>query len=316
MALSRPAQALLFRALGLGDLLTAVPALRGVRRALPDHSITLATDPELAELVGLTRAVDTLTPARGLATFPWFGPAPEIAVNLHGRGPQSHRLLSRLSPDVLIAYDCPAAHITGPTWRHDEHEVRRWCRLVEEGLGAPADPCDLRLPRPGEPRMSDDRRIAVAVIHPGAAYAARRWPAERFATVAAWLVRRRLRVVVTGSAAEQALAEKVAVSAGLGDEAVMAGRTSMNQLADVVAHARLVVCGDTGTAHLASAFGTPSVVLFGPTPPAWWGPPESGPHVAIWHGHEPGDPYGETPDPALLSIGVDEVLAAAEALLI
>jgi ADP-heptose:LPS heptosyltransferase len=77
----------------------------------------------------------------------------------------------------------------------------------------------------------------------------------------------------------------------------------------VVAAARLVVTGDTGTAHLASAFRTSSVVLFGPTPPAWWGPPP-GPHVVLWHGTEPGDPWGDLPDPALLRISVDEVLKA------
>ncbi|WP_449062773.1 glycosyltransferase family 9 protein, partial [Planomonospora algeriensis] len=62
--------------------------------------------------------------------------------------------------------------------------------------------------------------------------------------------------------------------------------------------------------HLASAFATPSVVLFGPVPPALWGPPPGGPHTALWAGSR-GDPHGERPDPGLLRIEVPQVLDAA-----
>jgi ADP-heptose:LPS heptosyltransferase len=79
-----------------------------------------------------------------------------------------------------------------------------------------------------------------------------------------------------------------------------------------VASARLVVSGDTGMAHLASAYGTPSVLLFGPTPPARWGPPPDGPHTVIWHGYEVGDPSADEVSPALLGIHSAEVLAAAQ----
>src|SRR4029450_13442480 len=91
--------------------------------------------------------------------------------------------------------------------------------------------------------------------------------------------------------------------------------TSLAELAGLVAHARLVVSGDTGIAHLATAYRTPSVVLFGPVPPRRWGPPPDRPyHRAIWHGTrvDPGDAPGPGVHPALLSIGVGEVLAAAE----
>ena len=79
-----------------------------------------------------------------------------------------------------------------------------------------------------------------------------------------------------------------------------------------MAAARLVVCGDTGAAHLATAFATPSVVLFGPMPPALWGPPREGPHTVLWHGTGLGDPWGAQVDPALARIDVPEVLAAAQ----
>jgi uncharacterized protein YjbJ (UPF0337 family) len=63
-------------------------------------------------------------------------------------------------------------------------------------------------------------------------------------------------------------------------------------------------------AHLATAFGTPSVVLFGPTPPHEWGPPPDRPqHRALWAG-ERGDPHATRPDAGLLRIQVDDVIEA------
>jgi ADP-heptose:LPS heptosyltransferase len=301
--------ALVLRALGLGDLLAAVPALRGVRRALPDHHLALATDPALAGLVRLVGGIDELVPARGLEPLDVQQRVVDVAVDLHGKGPLSQPVLQALQPRRLVAFGCAEVGVDGPVWRRDEHEVQRWCRLVSEGLGVETDPADLALPVPPiAPAVS-----GVTVVHPGAAFGARRWPAERFAAVATELTRRGEEVVITGSAAERELAARVASQAGLPSAAVLAGRTDVLQLAAVVAAARLVVTGDTGTAHLASAFRTPSVVLFGPTPPAWWGPPP-GPHVALWHGAEPGDPWGERPDPALLRIGAHEVLAAVDGL--
>src|SRR5581483_1949154 len=68
--------------------------------------------------------------------------------------------------------------------------------------------------------------------------------------------------------------------------------------------------GDTGVAHLATAFGVPSVILFGPIPPAEWGPPPDRPwHRALWAGRR-GDPHGDAPDPGLLALRVDDVLGA------
>lgn len=311
MALSRPT-VLVLRALGLGDMLTAVPALRGVRRALPGHRVRLATDPKLQELVDLVDAVDDLVPARGLEPLSYTDPPPDVAVNLHGKGPQSHRLLATVSPRRTVAFGCAEAGVDGPEWRRDEHEVRRWCRLVHETLGPVPQPPDLRLPAPPAPAPYPPGAV---VVHPGAAQGARRWPVERFGAVAGRLAEQGHPVRVSGSANERERAERVAAQAGLDEGSVVAGDTSLVDLAALVAGAGLVVCGDTGTAHLASAFGTPSVVLFGPTPPAWWGPPEDGPHVVLWHGSQAGDPWGDAPDRALLAITVEEVLAAADELL-
>lgn len=309
MALSRSPAVIALRALGLGDLLTGVPALRGLRRALPDHRLVLATDPALSPLAGQVSAVDEVLPASGLAPLCWPGTPPEIAVNLHGSGPQSHQVLQALRPSRLVAFRHPGVHGQGPAWSREEHEVARWCRLVRSELNAPASVHDLLLPRPAGPRDG------AVVVHPGAAAGSRRWPVERFAAVAAWIASRGLLVAVTGSARERTVAGRLCELAGLPASALLAGRTGLPALMALVASARLLVCGDTGVAHLATAYATPSVVLFGPTSPAVWGPPASGPHTVLWHGEESGDPHSDSLDPALARIQVDEVIAAAAGLL-
>ena len=274
---------LVLRALGIGDLLTSVPALRGLRRSHPDARITLAAPHWLAGLVARLDAVDRLLPTEGLVPLDWRDPPPWLAVNLHGRGPRSTELLAALLPARLIAHgrDVP--------WRDDLHEVHRWCRLLAHH-GIDADPTDLALRRP-------------VIVHPGASHPARRWPAERYAEVVWSLSDAGEDVVVTGSAAERDLVHQVA---GIRGCPHVGG--PLTQLADLVARARLVVCGDTGMAHLASAYGTPSVVLFGPVSPARWGPPP-GPHQVLWAGTT-GDTFADEPDPGLLRITVADVLDA------
>jgi ADP-heptose:LPS heptosyltransferase len=312
VALSLRPTLVALRALGLGDFLTGLPALRALRSARPDWELVLATSAQLRPLVELAGGVDRVLPTEGLSKeLVWAGPRPALAVNLHGRGPESTRLLAQLDAARLVAFDCPEAAVAGPTWRADEHEVSRWCRLLEETLGLRTDAADLGLPRPGVAPPVE----GAVVIHPGAAFASRRWPMERFAAVAARAAAWRLPVAVTGSLAERQLAVSVAAGAGLPQTAVLAGRTALVELAALVSSARLVVSGDTGVAHLATAYGTPSVVLFGPISPHLWGPQPGGPHRALWHEGPEGDPWGNQVDPGLLEITVSEVLAAAEQLL-
>lgn len=303
-------QALVLRALGVGDLLTAVPALDGVRRALPGHETVLAAPESLRPLVGLVRSVDRLLPTPGLGPVPWSGDPPAVAVNLHGRGPQSHRVLASLSPGRLVAYANVEAGVDGPAYREDEHEVHRWARLVAESFGVDVDPGDLRIDRPTAPPPVRD----AVVVHPGAKSGSRRWPADRFAAVARFCLDAGFPVVLTGSREEVPLARRVQRRAGMPVESVLAGRTDLGDLAALVAASRLVVSGDTGVAHLASAYATPSVVLFGPTPPSRWGPPARDEHAAVWRpdGDGPGQPLGDELDPSLARISVEEVVAQVD----
>jgi ADP-heptose:LPS heptosyltransferase len=299
---------LILRALGVGDLAAAVPALRGVRAAFPRRSVALAAPAWLTPLIDLVGGVDRVVPIDGLRPVRWDIPRPDIAVNLHGRGPESHRMLRAADPRRLWAFaNLDAGHSSGPTWAEEEHEVRRWCRLLDY-YGVATDPEDLTLTVP--PVMVER---AVTIVHPGAKSPSRRWPTARYAAVVKALTAAGHRVVVTGSASERDIAVRVAALAGLPGRAVLAGRTGLVELAALVAHARLVISGDTGVAHLATAYRTPSVVLFGPMSPARWGPPARAYHRSIWHGRraEPGDAPGPGIHPALLLISVDEVLAAA-----
>lgn len=301
-------QVLALRALGVGDLLTAVPALRALRAAYPQHRLVLAAPAALRELAMLTGAVDELLDTPQLGPLSWRSPPPAVAVNLHGRGPQSTAVLRALRPCALLTHAQPGQ--LGLSWEDDLHEIQRWCRLLEH-FGLRTDPSDLLLPVPHVPSPAP----GAIIVHPGCGFAARQWPVERYAVVARRLASTGQPVVVTGNAAQRALAERLVATAGLPSAAVLAGRTTLGQLAALVAGACLVVCGDTGIAHLATAYGTPSVVLFGPVSPARWGPPpQRRQHVALWAGRT-GDTFAERADPGLLRITPRQVIAAAEELL-
>jgi ADP-heptose:LPS heptosyltransferase len=150
-------------------------------------------------------------------------------------------------------------------------------------------------------------------MHPGAAAGARRWPLERWTEVA-FAERDAGRVVaITGSAAERPLAERLARAAGIPRSQVLAGRTTLPQLAAAVAVADRVACTDTGVAHLATAYGTPSVVLFGPTSSRRWGPPLRPLHRVLWAGGV-GDPHADAVDSGLLGISAAAVCEALDTL--
>ncbi|WP_017602543.1 glycosyltransferase family 9 protein [Nocardiopsis alkaliphila] len=300
---------LVSRCLGLGDFVTAVPALRALEAARPEHHRFLAAPAWYRDLVRLAGLRWKVVPTEELRPPPWTGPAPDLAVNLHGRGPQSTAALRTLSPGRIWAYASPGtSSSTDAPWPGAMHDARLWCGLLEwNGVGT--DPTNLRWPRSG-PGSKD-----MAIVHPGAASASRRWPPPRFAQVARWLTDLGLRVLITGSSAERLGAERVAREAGLGPGSVVAGRTDLRDLARLVHDAMLLVCGDTGVAHLATAYGTPSVRLFGPVPPALWGPlVDFDIHVCLWSGRR-GDPHSDRLDPGLASVTVAEVQRACERLL-
>jgi ADP-heptose:LPS heptosyltransferase len=303
---------LALRALGLGDLLTIVPAWRALERAFPGYRRRLATPRALAPIVDLLGAEHAPTPDLGVRPEAQV----DVAVNLHGRGPESHRCLLARRPVRLISFAHPELPCTrgAPQWDADEHEIARWCRVLNEHH-IPADPSELDLAPPARhlpaiAALAGDVGDETTLLHPGAGAPARRWPVERFAEIARHERDAGRRVLVTGGGSEQLLARRLVRDAGLGSSANLAGRTDVGTLAALVWRAGRVVCGDTGIAHLATALRTPSVVLFGPTTPARWGPPADRPwHRVLWAG-QTGDPHGSVADPGLLAVGTAEVVDA------
>jgi len=302
------------RALKLGDLLVAVPAIHALRRAFPEHRLTLAVPGWLEPIVELIDGVDALLPTPGLdEPLPIEPGVIDVAVNMHGSGPESRRRVDALGSRVAIVHRVPEIDGTHPSdprmpeWDDALLERARWVRLVQ-AYGAPGDPDEVRL-------NPSRRRVGIAgatVVHVGAFHGSREWPAERFAEVARRLHAAGHRVVFTGSAAERGRASEVAGLAAIDSAAVLAGELDLAEFAALIEDARIVLSADTGAAHLASAYARPSVIVFGPAAPENWGPPP-GPHRVLTDASvRRGDAFADDPDPALLAVTVDDVMAAVD----
>ncbi|GAC1307511.1 MAG: glycosyltransferase family 9 protein [Vulcanimicrobiaceae bacterium] len=305
---------LVLRPLGLGDFLTGIPAYRGIARAFPNHRRILAAPRALAELVPLARAFSSTIDVQPLAPLPDIGPV-EVAIDLHGRGPASQHVLLATRPTRLVSFENAAVSETrgGARWEPHEHEVRRWGRMLR-AAGISVDDSDLSIESPHRPRARSFK--GALAIHPGAASEARRWPVERYAAIARTFHARGHRIVVTGDRSDAARAHELAALAGVPETDVVAGRTSLLELAAIVGAARALLCGDTGIAHLATALGTPSVVLFGPIPPSEWGPPaDRAQHRALWAGSL-GNPHARIVDAGLLQLSVRTVTDELENLMV
>jgi ADP-heptose:LPS heptosyltransferase len=306
---SRPVLVVL-RALGMGDLLTAVPALRALKRHFPRHRRVLLAPRWLEPLARQIDPTHEFRAHPGLVPLPADLAAADVAVDLHGRGPCSQPILLAARPRRLLCFSHPALPETwhGAAFRRDEHEVSRWCRLLEH-FGIPASTDDLYVDLPPIPPPLLD----ATVLHPGAASGARRWPLERFVAVGRHEQARGRQVVVTGACTERHLVDRLGDALGIAPPRRFIGRPLL-ELAALIGDSGRVVVGDTGVAHLATALGTPSVVICGPVGPHLWGPPAGDRrHVALWAGRS-GNPHGAAVDPGLLRITAGAVIAAIDEL--
>jgi ADP-heptose:LPS heptosyltransferase len=291
-----------FRALQLGDLLCAVPALRALDGAYPDAHITLIALPWARELAQRLPYIDEFVEFPGFPSLPertpdlaaipgFFSTMRErhfdLAIQLHGSGELTNPLAVLMGAKRSVGYYRAGNYCPDPQsffeWREAEHEVLRWLRLMEL-VGVTPRGAQLEFPL----REQDWQAVRslhlqhYAVIHAGSQLPSRRWPPERFAAVGDALAADGLKIVLTGTVGEQPLTREVRQRMR---EPVLdlAGRTTLGGLAAVIARARLLVCNDTGVSHIAAATKTPSVVVACGSDPKRWAPLNRNLHRVIYH---------------------------------
>jgi ADP-heptose:LPS heptosyltransferase len=292
-----------FRALMLGDMLCAQPALRALRAGLPQAEITLIGLPWAQPLAARWSCVDRfvafpshpgLPESRALDDqLPLFFAAMrarhfDLALQMHGNGTVTNGIVAALGAKRTAAFvtdgDAPEHGIAiAVPWPQHGHEIERCLTLIDH-LGMPRRGLHLEMPLRDDERrdaaaLAGDRMYAI--VHPGAQLPSRRWPVERFAAVADALAARGLAIVITGSAAEASIA-KVLVAAMQHPAVDLTGRTSLWVLAALVERAQLVVCNDTGISHVAAATGTPSVVVACGSDVSRWAPLDAERHRVLW----------------------------------
>lgn len=304
-----PERVAVFRALQLGDLLCAVPALRALRAALPAARITLVGLPWASDFAArYSRYIDDFLAFPGAPGLPegkgtaedlctFYAAAKEarfdVVLQMHGSGLHSNPVVQAIGARLTAGFyragePCPDSQRFLP-YPERESEVRRLLRLMEF-LGAPSRGEQLEFPITAIDAADYDhlkeetglRDRGYVCVHPGARNNARRWAGERFAAVAADLVARGMQIALTGTQSEAALTAEVA-QAMHAPCVNLAGRTHLGLLAAVVSHARLVICNDTGVSHIAAALRVPSVIIYTASSPQRWAPADRLRHRRVFH---------------------------------
>ena len=282
----------------VGDAVMTVPALRELRRVLPHAHITLATRPWAEGLFADADFLDDLLiyerrPRRlrdvARQVREWRARRFDLAL-LFQNAFEAALIGAAARVPVRLGYatDGRRALLTHPLplppWRGERHEVFYYLNLVAELERAlrGASSVEGREPR-FDLSVSDERKaearatlaaLGVRLIRPLVALCpgstnsrAKRWPAERFAALGDRLVREAgAEVLLVGSADELEVSREV--EARMGERPhVLTGRTNLTQAVAVLSLVDLLVTNDTGPAHIGSALGRPTLVIFGPTDP-------------------------------------------------
>lgn len=288
-----------FRALHLGDMLCAVPALKALRAALPQARIALVGLPWAAQFAQRYSAcIDEFIAFPGHPDLPeqQARPGPladfynamtarafSLALQLHGSGSASNGIVSGFGARELAghvpAHGVPRQRMHALPYPDHGAEPLRLLRLMQ-WLGAPVRDCALSFPllqqdwdelrASGYARGLQPGRYVC--IHPGARTREKCWPPQRFAEVADRLAADEdLAIVLTGGPGETDLTAAVAgrMRAPVVDTA---GPLSIGAMAALMSGARLLICNDTGVSHIAAGLRLPSVVIFSVADMRRWAP--------------------------------------------
>jgi ADP-heptose:LPS heptosyltransferase len=305
-----PRKVAVFRALQLGDLLCAVPALRAVRNGFPQAEITLIGLPWAGEFVQrFARLVDRFVEFPGfpglperepdIAALPRFladaqASRYDLAIQMHGRGDLTNPLVGAFGARLMAGFCPPGGACPDPLrflpWPESGTEIHR-CIALTDFLGLPRDGDRLEFPLDHEETLQGEALLArhrlkprhFVCIHPGARLYTRRWPWDHFAAVAQDVAHRGFRVVLTGSSEEALITRRIARTLPSGTVVDLAGQTGLGAFAALLRHARLLVANDTGVSHVAAALRVPSVIVCCGADPHRFAPLDHALHEVLHH---------------------------------
>lgn len=343
--LATGARLLLVRLRSLGDALLLTPALRALKQWRPDLRLAvllyrrfapiLAGNPDVDELLefepsGATGLAETARLAATLRRRRF-----DACFNLHG-GTLS-ALLTRASGTrhrvgfghyrFRFAYTALAPEPLALAGRARLHAVERTMALFYWAGLPPGEIPPLQVfPSPAA-RGSVAQKLATrglragaryAVLHPVANFFTKEWPFERYAELAQTLeTAHGLTPVFTAGPGEGSKLD--AVARAYGRTLVRLESLAIPELVALIEGATLFIGNDSGPAHIAAAFGRPTVVLFGSSDSVAWRPWRA-PH-AIMQNDFPCNPcrgdrcYAFAEPQCILSITPEQVHAAVERLL-
>jgi heptosyltransferase II len=293
----------------VGDVVMSRPALRALKAADPKGRLAVLARPWVAELYRLAAEVDEVLVDDPAGDHAGSAGRARLAAEVRRCGfdravilPTSFSTaldLARAGVPERIGYrgEGRGALLTKAfrlALAPGTHQVFRHLRLAAAAGAEPPDAPDVAWHAPKEVRESARARLAtggvsgpfVAAHVASFAHAAKRWDLARFAEVFDSLAARQgLPVVLLGSTGEKAANAEATSLARKARVLDLSGATTLPEALGVLASARLFVGNDSGLAHLASAAGTPCVVVFGPTDPdatrPWDGPRADGRPVRL-----------------------------------
>jgi ADP-heptose:LPS heptosyltransferase len=277
----------------LGDLITTLPALELLRKALPEVRLELAVgswnEPVARRLpfIDRVRVVDAPWSAWGKkASFSGARAAlgrDRFDLALDFQGDVRVVLLMALSGAKLRAGYGDTGGDYLLTHRARWNEKRSWYDQNVDLVRALFPEVEPKGPiRPYNFVTDEDRREAsllvdawkrpIVGIHPSAGRSLKEWEPEKFAALADGLSEC-ASVVLTGSDSDRPLVERILETTATRPPKLLG--LSLPTFAAVIERLDAFVTGDTGPMHLSHAVGTPNVAIFGPSDPVRYGPDES-----------------------------------------
>ena len=292
----------------LGDLILTTPAISALREHLPAAQIALAVPGESAPLLpaiqGLRQSFLTKRGVRDLSAWMGIRRAGFDCVVDFTRNDRSAWLTVLSGAPQRIVSDRLKIKSKFRARFYNEfvdcamkqmHTADYYLALLRPlGISATANDPSLELPLAAQQRASSIIANQIhhqpfAIFHPGSARVEKFWEPERWADIIEFAANELgLFPVLSGGSTELEQGHLSAIRKKLRTTLLdLSGQLDLLSLAALIGRARLLVTVDSAPMHLASAAGTPQVILFGPTNPFHWRPRKS--PAAIL--------FGESPEP-------------------